>query len=338
VRLAGRGGENIHDRIQPKMNSDPFHFCRFLLLNATGTLLILGVFVKFYRYAKNSGNIRQSHPVATLTMTAALVAMFPPLVFKVGFVAVPPLEEYCFLGLGTILMLLGVALHLKSKWDLGAYWSDHIEVSGGQSFITSGTYSLTRHPMYSSLILWAIGAAIAFVNPLVFVYVFAMFVPMIIVRARAEERLLEQNVNDPAGYAIYRSRVNIMVPRFGGPVAAVLRVAGILLYGLFILAFTGSNFNNFTAAGLVFLVVMHLLLGFTILPEKAAFSYKSKTGMMILIWCLTFVWTPFYYFHWLFLTMYVYGLFFNCPCMFVYEKYHGCPCFGYLKRVCRLQK
>ena len=318
---------------------DPLHFCRFLLLNATGALLLVGVFVKFFRYAKDSGKTRRPHPVATLTMTAVLVAMFPPLVFKAGFVAVPSLEEYCFFGLGTLLMLLGVALHLKSKWDIGAYWSDQIEASSGQSFLSSGTYSLTRHPMYSSLILWAIGAAITFVNPFVlFLYVFAAFIPMMVARARAEERLLEENVDDFVGYQIYRSRVNLMIPRFGGPAALVLRVLGILLYGFFIIAFTTSEFSNFTAAGLVFLVVMHLLLGFTILPEKAAFSYKSKTGMMTLVWCLTFVWPPFYYFHWLFLAMYVYGLFFDCPCMFVYEKYHGCPCFGYLKRVCRLQK
>ena len=315
--------------------TDTLHFCRFLLLNATGALLLLGVFVKFYRYSTGTGKTRQSHPVATLTMTAALVVMFPPLVYKIGFVAASPLEEFCFLGLGAFLMLLGVALHLKSKWDIGAYWSDRIEAIGGQAFVSGGTYALTRHPMYSSLILWAIGTAVAFVNPLVFLYVFAVFVPMMVARAWAEERLLEKNVDDPAGYAIYRNRVNLLIPRFGGPVATALRITGILLYGLFIVTFTG---NNFTPVGLAFLIVMHLLLGLTILPEKAAFSYKSKTGMMILLWCLTFVWLPLYYFHWLFLTMYMYGLFFNCPCMFVYEKYHGCPCFGYLKRVCRLQK
>jgi len=314
---------------------EPLHFCRFLLLNATGALLLLGVFVKFYRYAGSADKTRQMHPVATVTMTAVLVVMFPLLVFKIGFVAAPPLEEYCCLGLGILLMFLGVVLHLKSKWDIGAYWSDQIEASSGQSFVTTGTYSLTRHPMYSSLILWAIGSAIAFVNPLVFVYVFAVFVPMMVARARAEERLLEQNVDDPAGYAIYRSRVNLLIPRFGGQAALVLRIVGILLYGFFLIAFTGSNF---TLIGLAFLTVLHLLLGFTILPEKAAFSYKSKTGMMILFWCLTFLWQPLYYFHWLFLAMYVYGLFYNCPCMFVYEKYRGCPCFGYLKRVCRLQQ
>jgi protein-S-isoprenylcysteine O-methyltransferase Ste14 len=320
--------------------NDPLHFCQFLLLNTTGALLLLGVFVKFFRYAGSanktgSGKTRQSHPIATLTMTAVLVVMFPLLVFKIGYIAALPLEKYCYFGLGTLLMFLGVALHLKSKWDIAAYWSDQIEVSNGQSFVSTGTYSLVRHPMYSSLILWALGAAIAFVNPLVLVYVFVVFVPMMVIRARAEESLLEQNVNDPAGYAIYRKRVHLLIPRFGGEAALVFRIAGIMLYGLFIIAFTGSNF---TPIGLAFLTITHLLLGFTILPEKAAFSYKSKTGMMMLFWGLTFLWQPLYYFHWFFLAMYVYGLFYNCPCMFVYEKYHGCPCFGYMKRVCRLQR
>ncbi len=308
---------------------------RFGMLLASGIVLSAFVFVKFATYAKDPAKQRQVHPVATLSMTAFLIAMFPLLVRKIGAVQVPPLEEQFYLAFGAALMLLGVRLHIAGKLEIGSHWSDQIEAAAGQSFVSSGVYSLTRHPMYSSLIMWILGAALAFVNPLVFGLVTVLFVPMMLARARAEEKLLAENVEDPAAYEIYRQRTNIMIPRFGGLPAFALRVVGILVYGFFIGNFTGTNF---TPAGIVFLVVMHLALGFTILPEKAAFSYKSKTGMMVLVWFLTMLWQPIYYLHWFFLLMYVYGLFFNCPCMFAYEKYHGCPCFGWMKRACGLER
>jgi len=309
-------------------------FSRFFMLNFTGIVLLLSVFVKFAGHRNTPTKQRQNHPVATLTMIMALVAIFPLLVHRIGAVGVPPLEELAFFVHGTLLVLLAIGLHLAAKWDIGSHWSDQIETADGQGFVSRGAYSLTRHPMYSSLILWMLGAAMMYVNPLVAGLVAVVFVPMMVARAAAEEKLLRQNVADAASYDIYRQRTNFLIPRFGGPAAFALRVVGIFVYGFFIGKFSDGNF---TLAGLVFLVVLHLLLGFTILPEKAAFSYKSKTGMMIVVWGLTFFFHPIYHLQWFFLAMYVYGLFFNCPCMFVYEKYHGCPCFDFLKRSCGIR-
>ena len=309
-------------------------FHRFLFLNATGILLLLGVFIKFAGYAKIPEKRRRRHPVATLTMTAVLVAMLPLLVHQIGTVKVPEIEELCFFGLGSLLMFFAVGLHLAAKWNIGSHWSDQIEAAEGQAFVSRGVYSLTRHPMYSSLILWMFGASLLYVNPLVAGLLVTVFIPMMVARAKAEEKLLEESVADAAGYDIYRQRVNLLIPRFGGPPAFVLRILGIIVYGLSIWNCIGSNF---TPAGIVFLAVLHLLIGFTILPEKAAFSYKSKTGMMVVVWIAAFFLPPIYHLQWFFLAMYVYGLFFNCPCMFVYEKYHGCPCFDFLKRSCRIR-
>jgi len=313
---------------------DHIPFDRFVVLNGTALVLLLAAVVKFLRYSKSPEKTRAHHPVSTLTMTAFLAAMLPLLVHNIGAIALPTVETLAFFGLGLVLALLAVAVHFKAKWELGSHWSDPIEAADGQAFVSSGTYALTRHPMYSTLILWMLGCSLMYVNPLVAGLLAAVFVPMMYFRAKAEERLLEQHVADRAGYDIYRQRTNILIPRFGGPVAFGLRVAGILAYGFFIGRFAGTNFSP---SALAFLVALHLLLGFTILPEKAAFSYKSKTGMMVFVWFLSFVWSPLFYLNGLFLVMYIYGLFFNCPCMFVYEKYHGCPCFDYLKRVCKIR-
>jgi protein-S-isoprenylcysteine O-methyltransferase Ste14 len=307
---------------------------RFLVLNVTGILLLISVFVKFVAYSRTPAVRRHCHPVSTLTMTAVLVVMFPILVHRIGAVSISRLEEVAFFILGGILMFLAVGLHIAAKVAIGSYWSDQIETADGQAFVSRGAYSLTRHPMYSSLIFWMLGAAIMYVNPLVAGLVAVVFVPMMIARAAAEEKLLEKSVADKAGYDIYRQRTNFLIPRFGGLTALVFRVFSIFVYGFFIWQFSDGNF---TFAGFIFLVVLHLLLAFTILPEKAAFSYKSKTGMMIIVWSATFLFHPIYYLHWFFLFMYVYGLFFNCPCMFVYEKYHGCPCFNFLKRSCKIR-
>ena len=90
------------------------------------------------------------------------------------------------------------------------------------------------------------------------------------------------------------------------------------------------------ASPLILLIGLHVWLGFCLKPEKIGFSYLTKSGMMVAVWAAALFWPPAYYVLWLLLAVFVYGLFFNCPCMIVYERYHGCPCVGWVKRQCRI--
>ena len=64
-------------------------------------------------------------------------------------------------------------------------------------------------------------------------------------------------------------------------------------------------------------------------PRK---SVRKLYHMMAVFWGLSLWWSPFFYVFWLLLAMFVYGLFFSCPCMWVYEKFGGCPCFALFRK------
>jgi hypothetical protein len=88
---------------------------------------------------------------------------------------------------------------------------------------------------------------------------------------------------------------------------------------------------------MILLFAIHLYLGYCLTPEKVAFSYRSKSGMMVAVWGLSLIWHPVYYLLYPIVAMFLYGLKFNCPCMIVYNKYHRCPCFD-LAAKCVMKK
>jgi protein-S-isoprenylcysteine O-methyltransferase Ste14 len=61
---------------------------------------------------------------------------------------------------GVILIWLGIGLALWARWHLGQYWSGRITIKEGHRLIRTGPYARLRHPIYSGLVLAAIGTAI----------------------------------------------------------------------------------------------------------------------------------------------------------------------------------
>ena len=83
------------------------------------------------------------------------------------------------------------------------YLSRTIEVQEGQRVVDTGLYGLVRHPMYAATVLMFL------TMPLILGSVFSFlvmlgYVPVLIVRIRGEERLLEKELQ---GYAEYKQKV-----------------------------------------------------------------------------------------------------------------------------------
>ena len=80
----------------------------------------------------------------------------------------------------------------------------------GQKVVTTGPYSLVRHPMYAGIILMYLSIPVALGS----YWALAFFVPvvaLIVVRALAEERVL---MRDLEGYPEYAQKVRYrLVPR-----------------------------------------------------------------------------------------------------------------------------
>ncbi len=72
----------------------------------------------------------------------------------------------------------------------------------------SGPYKFVRHPMYSSVLLCAIGAALAYSQTFKWLAVLALFV-VLWIKLKREERLLAQLHPE---YADYKNHTNAFIP------------------------------------------------------------------------------------------------------------------------------
>jgi hypothetical protein len=143
-------------------------------------------------------------------------------------------------------------------------------------------------------------------------------------RAKDEEKNLLQKNKD---YQLYQRNVRMLTPSIEAFYSIIIRIILIGLLGYF------TYTQTLNIASLSLLVCLHLYCGFSFIPEKVAFSYRSKSIMIGLIGLLSiYVWPPIYNFYYIIMAMSLFGLRWNCPCMWIYEKYQGCPIRIWIKK------
>jgi protein-S-isoprenylcysteine O-methyltransferase Ste14 len=154
---------------------------------------------------------RRHSPVNTLSMAlCALVASFV-VRFRVGQVVILDLGVAAAVaGAGLLLMVAAVVVNILARVALGRSWSDQPVVYREHALVTSGPYAVVRHPLYSSYLAMFYGAGLVFANLAVVVLASALVVPLMIARARLEERMLTVEFPD---YLPYKERTGMMLPR-----------------------------------------------------------------------------------------------------------------------------
>ena len=299
---------------------NPFLFkAGLILIDITGILLLIAVAFKFFEYYnKEQKNEKQKgHFFSTFGMTLLVLFLFNFWTGSIGQIPVTDkITQYIYFGFGTILLLIGIVWHIIAKINIGGYWSDDIEIKPEHSIIQTGAYSFARHPMYASLLMWCFGAGFITFNFVTFLITGFVFFPLMIMRAKAEEKELY----------IYKQNTKMLCPTLRGNLALLIKIAALILLMYFVI-------KGMTAPQLLLLFFIHLYLGYSFVPEKVAFSYRSKSGMLLVFWAISRFFYPAYYFFYLMGAMLLYGLKWNCPCMFMYEKYGGCPCFKLIKKI-----
>jgi len=96
-------------------------------------------------------------PIAFLFMLA-LIALY--LIEPLGSEWLHILLPWQFRLIGVLLSFGGILLLVLTHRALGIHWSTTLQFKEGHSLITTGPYSLIRHPMYTSLSIIFIGLAI----------------------------------------------------------------------------------------------------------------------------------------------------------------------------------
>ncbi|MBT5550999.1 MAG: isoprenylcysteine carboxylmethyltransferase family protein [Nitrospina sp.] len=91
---------------------------------------------------------------------------------------------------GLSIGVVGVLLWISAMWTLG---SSLAVLPGTDQLVTKGIYRIFRHPVYIGIVLTLTGLFVACGSVICLVYVGVVVIPLNIFRARAEEKvLLEQ--------------------------------------------------------------------------------------------------------------------------------------------------
>lgn len=112
--------------------------------------------------------------------------------------------------LGVIVFLVSLGIRWKAQRDLGGQWSYTLETAEGHRLVTSGIYARLRHPIYTSLILWAAAQALLLHN-FAAGWSGAVAVALIwFIRVPREEQLMLEEFGEE--YRKYMARTGRLIP------------------------------------------------------------------------------------------------------------------------------
>jgi protein-S-isoprenylcysteine O-methyltransferase Ste14 len=116
------------------------------------------------------------------------------------------------LALGVVtdcIVVAGVAFSVWARITLGRNWSAEVTFKQDHELIESGPYALARHPIYTGLIVMALGTAINYGRAIGFVLLVALCGGLWW-KARQEERVMSRHF--PDAYPQYKMRVRAIIP------------------------------------------------------------------------------------------------------------------------------
>jgi len=112
-------------------------------------------------------------------------------------------------AMGAFICVLGLLVTLWARWTLGGNWSSAVTFKQGHELIRTGPYRLVRHPIYTGLLVMALGKALDFGQLRCWLALPFMAVAFWI-KLKQEEKLLLRHF--PQEYPIYRKQVKALVP------------------------------------------------------------------------------------------------------------------------------
>jgi protein-S-isoprenylcysteine O-methyltransferase Ste14 len=120
-------------------------------------------------------------------------------------------ESFALAIAGVAVTWIGVGIALWARWHLGQYWSARVTLKEGHQLIRSGPYAHLRHPIYSGLILGAIGGALA-INRWQCVVGVALIFLGYFIKAKKEESMLTAQFGE--AFAEHCRHTGFPLPKF----------------------------------------------------------------------------------------------------------------------------
>lgn len=124
-----------------------------------------------------------------------------------GMRFIPSIHSIAVTGLA--LTIGGCAFAIWARLTLGSNWSGRATVKADHELITTGPYAIARHPIYTGLLVGAVGTALADGEWHGALAVLLILLALM-VKMSQEERLMMQTF--PAAYSAYRQQVKALIP------------------------------------------------------------------------------------------------------------------------------
>ena len=112
------------------------------------------------------------------------------------------------IGIGLVLFALGLVFAIWARLHIGRNWGSPMTEKNDPELVTSGPYHLVRHPIYSGILVAAVGTAVA----LNWLWLTAVVLAGIyfVYSATVEERFLTEQF--PDDYSTYKRSTKMLVP------------------------------------------------------------------------------------------------------------------------------
>jgi protein-S-isoprenylcysteine O-methyltransferase Ste14 len=144
--------------------------------------------------------------LAVVIVIGVVAAYVPAWNDRIGFWTV---DGDAVRWLGVAILAVGGSLRILPVFVLGNRFSGLVAIQSGHTLVTTGMYSVIRHPSYLGLLLSSLGWALAFRSILGALLALAL-VPPILARIDSEEALLHSQFGDE--YDRYRARTSRLLP------------------------------------------------------------------------------------------------------------------------------
>jgi len=112
---------------------------------------------------------------------------------------------------GSILTWMGIGLAIWARYHLAEYWSARITFKEDHQLIRTGPYTRLRHPIYSGIVLAAIGSAVV-IDQWRCVLGVGLVLVGYCIKARKEETMLTQQFGD--AFCEHQKHAGFLIPRF----------------------------------------------------------------------------------------------------------------------------
>jgi protein-S-isoprenylcysteine O-methyltransferase Ste14 len=145
--------------------------------------------------------------IAAIVGLALLIAWIPAYTERLGFWVLDRGDGVRWTGVA--LFAIGGVLRLWPVFVLGGRFSALVAIQRDHTLVTSGIYSVIRHPSYLGLLVNAFGWALVFRSGAGLLLTALMIIP-VVARIRAEEALLRLHFGVP--YDAWRARTWRLIP------------------------------------------------------------------------------------------------------------------------------